>query len=116
MSNHQHESTAATDVRDVDVREAQRMLSEGAVGIDVREPGEWAEAHIAGTSLVPLGSFDPSGVPADQAVVLICRSGARSTAAARALHAAGRRDVVNMAGGVLAWAAAGLPLETGGPS
>jgi rhodanese-related sulfurtransferase len=99
-------------VRDVDVTEARRLIADGAFALDVREPAEWAEGHLAGSTLVPLGSLAADSVPQGRTVVVICRSGARSAAAAGALQAAGHRDVVNLAGGVLAWAGAGYPLVT----
>ena len=52
-----------------------------------------------------LDSIDP-----EQPIVFYCRSGARSAMAAEALRGAGF-DAHNMVGGLLAWEAAGLPLD-----
>ena len=46
-----------------------------------------------------LGELDPT-----RRVVLLCRSGGRSTQAAQFLTASGFADVVNLAGGMLGWA------------
>lgn len=97
-------------VRDVDARGAHRLIAEGATVLDVREPYEWADAHIEGSVLIPLGRLQVGSVPSGRPVVVVCRSGRRSAAAVQALQSAGRDDVVNLAGGVLAWASAGLPL------
>ncbi len=50
-------------------------------------------------------------LPRDRPIVVICRSGGRSAAVTGALRAAGF-DAVNLAGGMCAWAAAGLPVVT----
>lgn len=97
--------------------EVQRLAAArgGARLVDVREPSEYrAElGHIAGTELVPLATVDQAakGWDRDQEIVLVCRSGGRSGRAAAALAAMGFKRVINMAGGMLAWNAAGLPVE-----
>ena len=74
--------------------------------IDVREPHEWAICRIGGARLVPLGTlagrvheFDSS-----RTYVMQCRSGARSAKAVAVLRAAGFRRLLNLQGGILAWA------------
>ena len=104
----------ASPVRDVDALEAQRLIAGGAFVLDVREPFEWAEAHIEGSELVPLTRLQPASVPEGRPVVVVCRSGRRSAVAVQLLQSTGRRDVVNLAGGVLAWASAGLALTREG--
>jgi adenylyltransferase/sulfurtransferase len=73
--------------------------------IDVREPGEWEIAHIAGARLVPLGELAGSMATLDGAreIVVMCRSGIRGARAARQLRDAGFRRVRNLAGGILRW-------------
>lgn len=99
-------------VRDVSASEARALESDGALLIDVRERHEWQAGHIPGSVLASLGRFDPRQVPADRQVVMVCRSGNRSRIAAEMLVAAGHHAVVNLAGGVVAWYEAGLPLTT----
>jgi rhodanese-related sulfurtransferase len=86
-----------------------------ALLIDVREPSEFnAElGHIAGSELVPLGTIGHHVERWDKAadLILICRSGARSGRAAETLARAGFTRVMNMAGGMLAYNAANLPVE-----
>jgi adenylyltransferase/sulfurtransferase len=74
--------------------------------VDVREPHEWAICKIEGARLVPLGTlggrlheFDSS-----RTYVLHCKSGARSAKAVALLRNAGFRRLLNLRGGVLAWA------------
>jgi len=87
-----------------------------ALLIDVREPLELAGelGHIPGATLVPLGTLERHLGSWDQAsvVILICRSGSRSTWAAQTLPRAGFRHVMNMAGGMIASTAAKLPIAT----
>lgn len=99
-----------------DVSPTATLAARGAVRlIDVREPHEYTGelGHIAGAELVPLATvLEASRAWArEQDVILICRSGARSGRAAEALVAAGFARVMNMAGGMLAYNAAGLPVE-----
>ncbi len=77
--------------------------------IDVREPDEVAGGTLPGAVNIPLGDLpgrvgelDPS-----KRVVLLCRSGGRSGQAAEFLTGSGFGDVVNLTGGMLAWADAG---------
>ena len=95
---------------ETDVHGARALVEQGATYVDVREPSEWAEGHVGGAVHLPLGELDPARLP-DGPLVMVCRSGNRSGRAAAALLAAGRSDVTNMAGGMLAWQAAGLPVS-----
>jgi rhodanese-related sulfurtransferase len=85
----------------------------GAWLLDVREDDEWAAGHAPGARHIPLGQLSARAgeVPQDQAVYVICRSGARSARAAEALAAAGW-EATNVAGGMQDWAAAGRPMTT----
>ena len=100
-------------VRDVSVQELHAAASQGALVIDVREPHEFAAGRVPESVLVPLAT-----VPAragdfsrDEPLYVICRTDNRSAVAAEALVAAGFSDVRNVRGGMVAWAAAGLPIE-----
>jgi rhodanese-related sulfurtransferase len=83
------------------------------VVIDVREPMETMHGTVAGAWLVPLGQLAGvvDDIDDDANVYLICRSGNRSGIAAGILTAAGKRDVKNVVGGMMAWAQAGLPVD-----
>jgi rhodanese-related sulfurtransferase len=103
-----------TETPAVTVEEAHAALqSNGAVLIDVREQWEWDQQRIPGAVLIPLGDL-PSRVdeiPADRDAYIHCRSGVRSAKAVDFLRDRGRPRAVNVAGGIDAWAAAGLPVE-----
>jgi len=101
---------------DVDPADAEARARQGAVLLDVREPDEWNAGHIAGAVHLPLGRLADIGdlvAPGAAPVVAVCRSGNRSGRAAEALAAAGY-DVVNLGGGMKAWATAGLPVVDDG--
>jgi sulfur dioxygenase len=87
--------------------------------VDVREPPEYTDTlgHIAGARLVPLGELGLRAGELDKAqpVVTVCRSGTRSAQACVLLTKAGFGQVANLAGGLLRWHAAGLPV-VGGPA
>ncbi len=83
--------------------------------IDVRTPEEFEAARVPGARLIPLSMLplEEARLPKDAPIYFLCRSGARSWQAARWLKQ--RRPwqrCVNVAGGILAWAEAGLPVET----
>lgn len=103
---------AANVLTTVSVHDMQIGLERGAVVLDVREPFEYAEGHVAGTLLVPLATVgDRVGdLAKDEPVYVFCRSGNRSLVAAQTLVEAGFRDVRNVDGGILAWTAASLPV------
>lgn len=102
------------DVPEIDIAEAARRLEAGTFVLDVREPDEYADGHVPGAPLIPLGEIVERAdeVPTDREVLVICRSGARSQRAAEALRARGI-DAVNVAGGTLAWIEAGHAVATG---
>jgi len=78
--------------------------------LDVREPWEWAVGSLAthGARLIPLDELGErlGEIPAGRPIVVYCRTGQRSRAAARRLREAGHVDVRSMSGGLVAWAGA----------
>lgn len=75
--------------------------------IDVREPGEYAEANI-GVPLIPLGKIQAMQIEEiedlkNEEIIIHCRSGKRSATAAMFLETLGFTNTVNVEGGILAW-------------
>ena len=104
-------------VKDLTPEEVSKGMAEGRyLLVDVREPNEVAAEAYPGAVIVPLSSFDPLDIPDPQGkqVVFACRSGKRSVTASLAAQAGGLAYDKHLAGGMLAWKAAGLPTETGG--
>jgi len=101
---------------DYSPQEVQILIQRGEVQlIDVRQPEEYEAGRIAGSALIALGELTARAGELDPSrpVVFYCRSGARSAMATEAFRGAGY-DAHNMAGGLLAWEAGGLPLEPEG--
>ena len=104
-------------VHDLTPEDVSKGIADGRyLLVDVRELNEVAvEAYPDGV-VVPLSSFDPEDIPDPQGkqVVFACRSGKRSVTASLAAQAGGLAYDKHLAGGMLAWKAAGLPTRTGG--
>lgn len=102
-------------VRDLTPEEvAKGVEEERMLLVDVREPNETALERFPGAAIVPLSQFDPGAIPDPQGreVVFACRSGKRSVTASLAAQDEGLPYDAHLAGGLLAWKAAGLPTET----
>jgi molybdopterin/thiamine biosynthesis adenylyltransferase/rhodanese-related sulfurtransferase len=103
-------------IEEVDPASAQREVdADGALLVDVREPHEWDEAHVAGARLVPLATvaerIEELAPDRSQRVLLFCRVGNRSARAADSLRSElGYENVASVAGGIEAWRTAGLPV------
>jgi hydroxyacylglutathione hydrolase len=87
--------------------------------LDVRAPGEWTMKHIAGSLNVPLNHLQERivEVPRDRRIAVHCAGGYRSSIAVSILHQHGITNLIEIAGGLAAWDAAGLPVvsETAHP-
>lgn len=105
--------TTGTPIEHVDPDTGTAMVREGALLLDVRKDHEWTAGHAPDAVWLPLDLLGErhTELPADQTIVVICRSGARSARAAEALCGAGY-TAVNLAGGMQQWVAAGLPCVT----
>jgi rhodanese-related sulfurtransferase len=104
-------------VHDLTPEDVSKGMAEGRyLLVDVREPNEVAAEAYPGAVVVPLSAFDPQDIPDPQGkqVVFACRSGKRSVTASLAAQAAGLAYDKHLAGGMLAWKAAGLPTKAGG--
>jgi len=101
-------------VPEIDVQTLAIERSAGRRVFDVREPDEYEEIRVPDAVLVPLADVpeEIDQFEGTDTVYVICRTGARSGRAVQFLRANGI-DAVNVAGGILAWANAGLPTEAG---
>jgi len=84
------------------------------VAIDVRAPSESEEKSIAGSLAIPLNRLTENlhSLPKDRPLLVYCAGGYRSSIAASLLESRGFRQVSEMAGGITAWEAANLPLQS----
>src|SRR4029079_4782189 len=100
---------------EVSPEDAKQLIDSGAQLVDVRTDEEFEAGHIPGARHLPLEAIegDDSGLDREQPLVLVCRSGDRSGMAADAFAASGW-NAQSLAGGLLAWAEAGMELEPEG--
>lgn len=94
-------------------RQVAELLDQGEIQlIDVRTQAEVDAGRIAGGRHIELSSLGAAAdsIDRNRPIVFYCRSGARSAMATDAFDGAGY-DAHNMAGGLLEWAANGLPME-----
>lgn len=102
----------------VDVNTAYEGLSSNSEAqiVDVREPSEWLNTGVpVGAVLIPLGELEARAateLAKDKPVYVICNSGNRSRAGSEILIGLGYGEVYNVDGGIRAWLAEGLPVES----
>lgn len=117
-------AVAKATITECSVIEAEQCLNRDTLMIDIREPQEFERGHIPGAIHLPRGMLefdihklvesakpDLNVASEEQAIVLYCGTGGRSALAAQCLESMGYRNVRSMAGGIVAWAAAHLPLD-----
>ena len=89
--------------------EVQSFIREHSEGeyvlLDVRQPGEYAQAHLPGARLIPLPQLADSLEELDAAkpIIVYCAVGGRSRMATLLLTNQGFRDVFHLQGGIQAW-------------
>lgn len=96
---------------DLTPNDALRLVDEGALLLDVREDHEWQAGHAPQATHLPMSRIgaEVERLPSDRLIVCVCHVGARSAAVAEALTNAGY-SAANLAGGMDAWTAQGLPV------
>lgn len=112
-------ASRVSGVKEVAPQEAIRLINQqDAAVVDVRLENEFRDGHILNAVNAPLGSLDAKVKDLnrykDKPIILNCRSGQRSAQAARILRKHGFEQVYNLAGGLMAWEKAELPLAQGG--
>jgi molybdopterin/thiamine biosynthesis adenylyltransferase/rhodanese-related sulfurtransferase len=94
-------------IREVDTAEAEALVAQGAVLLDVREPDEYEQGAIPGSVHIPRGHLESqieNRVPEhDRTLVVMCAGGTRSAFAAKTLGELGYSDVVSVEGGFNKW-------------
>jgi rhodanese-related sulfurtransferase len=96
----------------LDPKRVEELLASGGELIDIRRDYEWEGGRIPAARHIEVNRLtaEAESIPKDRPVIFYCRTGNRSQMAAEAFSDAGY-DAHNMAGGITAWAEAGLPLE-----
>jgi len=102
-------------VPEIEADDAEELATSDtdALLLDVREVDEWTAGHAPGAQWVPMGEIPArlTELPRNRRILAICRTGARSGRVAEYLLAQGY-DAMNVAGGMKAWEALGLAVET----
>ncbi len=95
---------------------AQLAAADGVVLLDVRTPQEFAEGHLEGAVNLDVSGPDIAtglaGLDPEATYAVYCRSGNRSQTALDLMARAGITSAADLAGGIGAWADAGLPVTT----
>jgi rhodanese-related sulfurtransferase len=101
-------------MREIDIDQLDNRLQQGATLVDVREAGEYAQAHVPAARLIPMGQVPAQLGVLDRGrpVYVICATGNRSAVTCELLATAGF-EAVNVTGGLVAWMRSGRPVETG---
>jgi rhodanese-related sulfurtransferase len=104
------------DVQDIEPKELHKLLESGngdtPIVLDVREPWEFAQGHVPGAELIPLGELIQRVGELEQGrpVAVICETGSRSQSAAALLGREGFETIYNVLGGTSGWKRDGLPI------
>jgi rhodanese-related sulfurtransferase len=98
----------------VSLLQATQLINQGkTVIVDVREPAEFAAAHLRDAKNIPLKEMPKRVGELDKfkskTVIVVCQSGAQSGRAVSQLRKAGFTEVYSLQGGLAAWQAQGLP-------
>lgn len=109
----------AAQVHDISPAEAQELLrsNPATLLLDVRTPGEYMQARIAGAHLIPIDQVTArlAEIPRDRPLLVYCAVGSRSSQVAGYLSRQGYADVYNMSGGIMGWQVRGYPILQGAP-
>lgn len=101
-------------INNVTVDEAQDLIKEEVVFLDVRENNEVEKLayQVEGLVHVPLSEIEEryKEIPTDQKVIVACRSGKRSMKAIDILQEKGYSNLVNLEGGINTWQGKGYPV------
>ena len=105
-----------TDISSEDYRQQFASGDQGEYQfVDVREADEYAQAHIPGTTNIPLSEFQQrmDEISEDAPLLLVCRTGLRSAQAAMFMAGMGYDEVYNLEEGTLGWMKKGYAVERG---
>ena len=103
-------------MKEINTQEAEKIIATGsATPIDVRTDDEYNEGHIKGCLHIDIASPDflsrIAALTKDQAYLIYCAAGGRSSRATQMMTQAGFTNATNLVGGFTGWRKAGLPEE-----
>ena len=101
-------------IKEIDAYDLQTRIAEGDkfLLLDIRSAGEIAQGMLPGAEHLPMHTIPLriNELPKDKDLILYCHSGARSYHACAYLAQQGYENVINLSGGILAWARSGSQL------
>ncbi len=101
-------------IKEIEVTELAQSLEQGDKlrVIDIRQPAELNSGIIPGAEAMPMHLIPlrMNEFKRDETLVFVCRSGARSAQACMFLQQQGFDNVLNLRGGMIAWAGSGLEI------
>ena len=101
-------------ISEVNTMEATRLMNEEALLLDVRDDNEWAAGRLPNARHIRLAELSKRLSELekykDKPIVVYCRSGHRSARACALLKKSGFANPNNLAGGIMAWEQANLPI------
>lgn len=105
----------ASSYREVGAREGSALIAQlHPLILDVRTPREFQDGHIEGATLIPVQQFQQRigeiAAHKNDPVFVYCRTGNRSTVAAKLMIDAGFTNVINLRRGIVEWSREGLPV------
>jgi molybdopterin/thiamine biosynthesis adenylyltransferase/rhodanese-related sulfurtransferase len=96
-----------SQIAEIQASEAQDLVGDGTLFVDIRERDEWEEGNIPGAVHIPRGNLESrienAAPDRDQPIVVYCQSGARSAFGAKTLQELGYANVSSLAGGFTDW-------------
>ncbi len=106
----------AAAYREVSSQQAVELIANlEPLVLDVRTPREYASGHLSGAQLIPIqvlqNKLSDIEAKKDDPIFVYCRSGNRSTVAAKILVDHGFTNVVNLRRGIVEWQREGRPVE-----
>lgn len=111
-------SASVSSAENLSPAQAAEWIKQNPQGqlVDVRTPGEYAPEHIKGAKLIPVQELENRlpEIQKDKPILLYCLKGARSSQALQVLKDHGFTNLFQVAGGITAWKAQGLPVEKSG--
>lgn len=110
-------SSKFNKTRQLNVNDAVRLMNdEDVIVLDVRESSEYSNGHIRDALHIPMSALTSRITELEKhknkQILAYCRSGSRSNSACNTLSKQGFEKVSNLAGGIMAWTSANLPITT----
>ena len=96
-------TACGTGFKTITENEADTLIDNKAVVIDVRTGSEFASGYINGAINIPVDNISSVNYDKDTVIILYCASGTRSAQAAQTLVDLGYTNVYNLDGGLINW-------------